>query len=64
METKEHLLGQDREALHISPHMHGNMGSDSIHNGLVQRLSVEIINVDKNRNDEGVRFLVFGSYTY
>jgi hypothetical protein len=54
-EAKEHVLGQDRQALLISPYKYGNMGSHNDHNGSVQHLNVEIIDADNNRNDEGVR---------
>jgi hypothetical protein len=58
--AKEHVLGKDREALHISPYMHGNMGFHISPNGSVQHLSVEILNVDKNRNNAGVSSKLLG----
>jgi hypothetical protein len=54
-EAKEHVLGQDRQALLISPYKYGGMGSHNDHNGSVQHLSIEMINTDDNRNDERVR---------
>jgi hypothetical protein len=53
-QAKEHVLGQDREALHISTNMYGVMGFDISLHGSVQHLSVELIDVDKHRNNEGV----------
>jgi hypothetical protein len=35
-EAKEHILGQDREALRISPDKHGGMGSFNSPNGSVR----------------------------
>jgi hypothetical protein len=54
-QAKEHVSGQDREALHISPNMYGNMGFDISPYGSVQHLSVELINEDKYRDNERVR---------
>jgi hypothetical protein len=36
MDAKEHVLGQDREAIHISPNKYGDMGSHNNPNGSVQ----------------------------
>jgi hypothetical protein len=40
-EAKEHILGQDREALRISPDKHGDMGSFNSPNGSVQYSNVK-----------------------
>jgi hypothetical protein len=53
-EVKEHVLEQGRETLHISTDMYGDMGVNISPNGSVQHLIMEIFDVDKNRNDEGV----------
>lgn len=44
--TKEYILEQDREALLVSPGMHGNMGVYINPDGSVQYLSKKTIDVD------------------
>lgn len=44
--TKEYVLEQDREALLVSPGMHGNMGPDINPDGSVQHLSKKTVDVD------------------
>jgi hypothetical protein len=51
---KEYVLGQDREALYIFANMHGDMGFDINPDGSVPTLECGMIDVDKNRNNEGV----------
>jgi hypothetical protein len=44
--TKEYVLEQDRETIHIPADVHGNMGFYINPNGSVQHLSMKIVDVD------------------